>query len=157
MSYRIRKAEVNDCERALELIHELAVFEKAPNEVEVNLQQFIKDGFSENSIYFMFVAEEDGNIVGIAICYEKYSTWKGRSIYLEDLIVTENKRGQGIGKALFERVLLEAKRRESGRMEWQVLDWNVDAIKFYESYGANIDSSWLNGSFRKEKLQEFKG
>ena len=91
-------------------------------------------------------AEEEAKVIGIAIFYEKYSTWKGRSIYLEDLIVTEKMRGHGLGKALFEAVIMEAKRRGSGRMEWQVLDWNEPAINFYRKYGAAFDEEWVNCS-----------
>lgn len=154
MSFRVRSAIKEDCAQALKLIKELAVFEKAEHEVSLSLEEFIKDGFGESPSFFMYVAESDVNIVGIALCYEKYSTWKGKCIYLEDLIVTQSERGKGIGKALFDCVIQEAKKRGSGRLEWQVLDWNVQAIDFYKSYGAGIDNSWLNGRFTKEQLKE---
>ena len=99
------------------------------------------------------IASSEGEIIGVAIFYEKYSTWKGRCTYLEDLIVTESKRGVGAGKALFEGVINYAKERNSGRMEWQVLDWNQPAIDFYKSYNAELDGTWYNGRFTKEQLQ----
>jgi len=156
MSFIIRKGRKEDCIALLKLIHELAVFEKAANEVSVSLSQIEEDGFGENSIYEFFVAEEKEGIIGIALYYEKYSTWKGRSLYLEDLIVTQDKRGLGAGKALFKKVIQEAKERSSGRMEWQVLDWNKSAIDFYKAYGANLDESWINGQFKSEQLQRMK-
>ena len=152
----IRKAIKEDCVQALELIKELAKFEKAAEEVDVDLTQFMEDGFGKNPSYFMFVAEVDKVIVGIALCYEKYSTWKGRCTFLEDLIVTQSMRGKGIGKALFEQVIKHAAENNSGRLEWQVLDWNESAIGFYQSYGAEIDDSWLNGRFRREQLKSMK-
>ena len=103
----------------------------------------------------MFVAELHDKVLGVALYYEKYSTWKGRCIYLEDLIVTEKHRGIGAGKALFEAVIQEAKQRNSGRMEWQVLDWNQSAIDFYKKYEAELDGEWINGKFRREQLQKF--
>lgn len=156
MSFNIRRAKIEDCEAALELIRELAVYERAPHEVELSLKQFIDDGFGEDPIYELFVAEEKGDVIGIAIFYEKYSTWKGRCTYLEDLIVTKNKRGIGAGKALFEKVIECAKEKNSGRMEWQVLEWNKPAIDFYKSYGASLDGEWINGRFTREQLREIK-
>jgi len=153
MSFEVRAAIIEDCAQALELIKELAIFEKAEYELSLTLDEFEKDGFGKRPSFFMYVAAHEGIILGIALCYEKYSTWKGKSIYLEDLIVTKSKRGIGIGKALFERVIREAKHRGSGRLEWQVLDWNTQAIDFYKSYGAEIDDSWLNGRFTYEQLK----
>ena len=154
MSVKLRKGKKEDCPAVLELIQELADYEKAAHEMELSVEELEKDGFGENSIYDLLVAEEDDKIVGIALFYEKYSTWKGRSIYLEDLIVNHEYRGKGIGKMLFEAVMAEAKKRNSGRMEWQVLDWNKDAIRFYERYGAELDSEWINVKFRREFLQK---
>ncbi|MFT4756337.1 MAG: GNAT superfamily N-acetyltransferase [Vicingaceae bacterium] len=153
MDFVIRKGRIEDCRRTLELIQELAVFEKAPNEVGVTVQDFKEDGFGVRSIFEFLVAEQGKEIIGVAIFYEKYSTWKGRCTYLEDLIVTESKRGVGAGKALFEGVINYAKERNSGRMEWQVLDWNQPAIDFYKSYNAELDGTWYNGRFTKEQLQ----
>ena len=155
MNFIVRKGIKEDCKAALELIKELALYEKAPNEVSLQLEEFIEDGFGPNSIYNLLVAEQGGQIIGLALYYTKYSTWKGKCIYLEDLIVTESKRGIGAGKALFEAVMQVAKDNNSGRMEWQVLDWNKPAIDFYKSYQAELDEEWLNGRFRREQLQEW--
>lgn len=154
MDFVIRKGRKADCLSTLELIQELAVYEKAPQELDISLKDLEEDGFGENSIYELFVAEQNDKIIGIAVFYEKYSTWKGRCIYLEDLIVTESKRGIGAGKALFEAVVSFAKEKNSGRMEWQVLDWNTPAIDFYKSYSAELDGTWYNGRFTKEQLQK---
>ncbi len=156
MSFIVRRATVKDCKATLELIHELALYEKAPQEVELTLEQLIDDGFGKNPIYELFVAEEENKVIGIAIFYEKYSTWKGRCTYLEDLIVTKSRRGIGAGKALFEAVILAAKEKGSGRMEWQVLDWNEPSINFYKSYQAELDGEWFNGRFTREQLQSME-
>lgn len=153
MKIEVRKAVVEDCERALELIQELAVYEKEADAVDLSLQQFSSDGFGEDPAYHLLVGEIDGSIEGIALYYEKYSTWKGRALYLEDLIVSEASRGNGLGLALFKAVIKEAYRRGSGRMEWQVLDWNQTAIDFYKKMGASIEDEWLNGRFSKEKIK----
>ncbi len=154
MDFNIREGEPRDCKRVLELIKELAIFEKAELEVELTAEELREDGFGENSIYQLIVAEEGNIIVGIALFYEKYSTWKGRCVYLEDLIVTESRRQMGVGKALFQAVMKEAKERNSGRMEWQVLDWNQGALDFYKGYNAELDEEWINGKFRREQLQK---
>lgn len=154
MNFTIRKGERKDCKATLQLIQELADYEKASEEAELTEEQLMEDGFGKNAIYNLLVAEQNNEIIGIALYYEKYSTWKGRCIYLEDLIVTESKRGLGAGKALFEGVMKEAKERNSGRMEWQVLDWNTPAIDFYKSYNAELDEEWINGRFRREQLQK---
>ncbi len=153
MDFVIRKGKKADCSRTLELIHELAEYEKAPEEVTISLKELEEDGFGENSIYKLVVAEQMGEIIGVAIFYEKYSTWKGKCTYLEDLIVTKLKRGMGAGKALFEEVIRFSKENKSGRMEWQVLDWNAPAIDFYKTYQAELDGTWYNGRFTKEQLQ----
>ena len=151
--FQIRKGRVSDCKAVYELIKELAIYERAGKEVDISEKQLEEDGFGPRAIYNLLVAEQKGKVIGMALYYEKYSTWKGRSIYLEDLIVTAEMRGIGAGKALFEAVMQEAKKRGSGRMEWQVLEWNQPAIDFYASYGANLDSEWINGKFTKEQLQ----
>ena len=129
----------------LGLINELAVYEKAPNEVTVTLSHFEQSGFGENPVWWAFVAEVNDTIVGFALYYIRYSTWKGQCLYLEDFIVTENMRGQGIGKLLFDRVVQETKEKGFSRMVWQVLDWNEPAINFYKKYKANLDPEWING------------
>ena len=154
MAFTIRQAKKADCPAVLDLIVELAIYEKAENEVELTLKELEEDGFGPQAIYDLLVAEQEGQLIGMALFYEKYSTWKGRSIYLEDLIVTEKARGIGAGKALFNAVAKEAKKRNSGRMEWQVLDWNQSAIEFYEKAGAELDGEWINCKFRREDLQQ---
>lgn len=152
MSITIRVAVKEDCARLLELVHELAVYERAPEEVTVSLEEFIAAGFGENKVWDAFVAEENGFIAGFAIYYTRYSTWKGRRLYLEDFIVTEKYRGRGIGKMLFEAVVKEAKEKNFNGMSWQVLDWNQPAINFYNKYDAQLEAGWLNASFSTEKL-----
>ncbi|WP_410221275.1 N-acetyltransferase family protein [Pedobacter sp.] len=152
MKIEIRKAVKEDCARLLELIHELAVYEKAPEEVTVTLDEFIDAGFGSNKVWDAFVAVDNGIIVGMALYYIRYSTWKGCRLYLEDFLVTNDYRGKGIGKILFDRVIEEAKDKNYNGMNWQVLEWNAPAINFYNKYGASYDAEWLNGSFSKEKL-----
>ncbi len=151
----IRTGEARDVPAVLKLVKELAVYEKAVNEVTITENELLNDGFGPNSIYGLFVAEEGKEIIGIALYYEKYSTWKGRCLYLEDIIVTENKRGSGIGKQLFDTVIRVAKTKNSARMEWQVLDWNEPAINFYRKYNANLDDEWLNGKLTREQIQAY--
>lgn len=153
MSINIRVARQEDCPRLLELVHELALYEKAPEEVTVTLEEFVTAGFGENPVWKAFVAEEDGFIAGFAIYYIRYSTWKGCRLYLEDFIVTESYRGKGIGKLLFEQIMQEAKEKGFNGMNWQVLDWNEPALNFYNKYAAQIEAGWLNGSFSKEQIQ----
>ena len=156
MSITIRIAKQTDCARLLELVNELAVYERAPEEVTVTLEEFIDAGFGENKVWDAFVAEENGFIAGFAIYYTRYSTWKGRRLYLEDFIVTEPYRGKGIGKLLFEAVIKEAKDKNFNGMVWQVLDWNEPAINFYNKYNAELEAGWLNGSFSKDKVMELQ-
>ena len=151
---RVRKGVEGDCQAVLDLITELAIYEKEPDAVDVSLQQLIDDGFGPNPAYSLLVGEVDGEVKGIALFYEKYSTWKGRALFLEDLIVTESCRGLGLGLMLFKAVIKEAHNRSAGRMEWQVLDWNTPSIDFYKSFGASIESEWLNGRFSKEQIKK---
>jgi GNAT superfamily N-acetyltransferase len=129
----------------LGLINELAVYEKAPNEVTVTLSHFEQSGFGENPVWWAFVAEANNTIVGFALYYIRYSTWKGQCLYLEDFIVTENMRSKGIGKLLFDQIVQETKDKGFSRMVWQVLEWNESAINFYKKYKANLDPEWING------------
>jgi GNAT superfamily N-acetyltransferase len=152
MDVNIRFAVKEDCVRLLELIHELAVYEKAPEEVTVTLEAFEQAGFGLNPVWKAFVAEKKGTIVGFALYYTRYSTWKGCRLYLEDFIVTENERGNGVGKLLFDSVVNEAKEKGYNGMVWQVLDWNEPAINFYNKYSASLESGWLNASFSKEQI-----
>lgn len=151
----IRLAEEKDCERMMELVHELAVYEKAPEEVTVTLEEFKTNGFGSNPVWKAFVADEDGTIVGFALFYIRYSTWKGARLYLEDFIVTENKRGKGIGKQLFERVILECKEKNYQGMVWQVLDWNQPALNFYNKYKATTETGWLNAALSAQQIKNF--
>lgn len=146
MSFHIRPSVPTDVAAMMQLIHELAVFEKAPNEVVANAETLLQSGFQEHPLFVAWVAEKDGLIVGMALCYIRYSTWKGPVLYLEDLIVIESFRGNGIGKALFEKCIAHAKHNNYRRMVWQVLDWNTPAIDFYKGYGAQIEDGWLNAS-----------
>jgi GNAT superfamily N-acetyltransferase len=152
MQIHLRIAFKEDCPRLLELVHELALFEKAPEEVTVTLEEFIDAGFGEKPVWKTFVAEVDGLIVGFALYYIRYSTWKGCRMYLEDLIVTEEWRGKGVGKLLFDRLIVEAREMGFNGMSWQVLDWNEPAIKFYKKYEAALDGAWINGSLSKEQI-----
>lgn len=155
MNLNIRFASKQDCPRMLELIHELALYEKAPEEVTVTLAAFEDAGFGENPVWKAFVAEKEGKIEGFALFYIRYSTWKGCRLYLEDFIVTEKMRGQGIGKILFERVLKEAKDQHYVGVVWQVLDWNQPAINFYNKYQADLEDGWLNASLSQNQIQGF--
>jgi GNAT superfamily N-acetyltransferase len=152
MDISLRIAKKEDCPRLLELVNELALFERAPEEVTVTLQEFEVAGFGETPVWKAFVAEADGVIAAFALYYIRYSTWKGCRMYLEDLIVTKEMRGKGLGKLLFDRLIIEAKELGFNGMTWQVLDWNEPAIKFYKKYEANIEAGWLNGALSKEQL-----
>ncbi len=144
MSLIIRNATAADMQAVFNLIVELAIYEKAPNEVINTPDQLIKDGFGNQPLFVCFVAESDGNIVGMSLNYIRYSTWKGAVLYLEDLIVTESYRGKGIGKALFQHTLQYASQNGYQRLQWQVLDWNQPAIDFYKTFQADFDPEWLN-------------
>lgn len=143
---QIRRAVQSDCPRLLELIRELALYERAPQEVTVSLEHFTESGFGNNPVWWAFVAESEGLIQGFALYYIRYSTWKGQVMYLEDIIVTEQIRGNGIGKLLFDQLIDEAKEKGFKRIVWQVLEWNEPAINFYKKYNAQFDPEWWNGS-----------
>lgn len=128
--------------QVLELIKELAVFENEPNAVVITVADLELEGFSDNPLFTCFVAELKGQIVGTALIYYRFSTWKGRTLHLEDLIVSEANRGNGIGEALYKRVMQFAHDQGLKRVAWDVLDWNTDAIRFYERSGANLMKEW---------------
>jgi GNAT superfamily N-acetyltransferase len=146
MEIKIRKAVRKDCARMMELIQELATYEKAPDEVTVSLSHFEESGFGQNPVWWAFVAEVSGVVVGMALYYVRYSTWKGQRMYLEDILVTEEMRGKKIGGLLFDALIEEAKDKKFMGMNWQVLDWNEPAINFYKKYNASFDPEWLNCS-----------
>ena len=146
MSIQIRKAVKQDCPRLMELIQELAIFERAPNEVTVTLDHFQESGFGVNPVWWAFVAEMEGSVQAFALYYIRYSTWKGQRMYLEDILVTEKMRSKGLGKLLFDRLIQEAKEKKLSAIVWQVLDWNESAIKFYKKYNTNFDHEWVNCS-----------
>lgn len=152
----IRKGEKKDMARVLELIKELAEFEKEPEAVEITVVDLERDGFSENPLFHTFVAEIDGRIEGIALYYNRYSTWKGKTIHLEDLIVTANMRGKGIGQALYSRIMQQAKQDNVKRVEWAVLDWNTPAVEFYKKSGATVFNEWRIVQMNQEQLLAYE-
>jgi len=156
MNINLRVAEKEDCLRLLELVNELALYERAPEEVTVTLQEFEEAGFGKKPVWKAFVADVDGLIVGFALYYIRYSTWKGCRMYLEDLIVTEALRARGIGKLLFDRLIVEANELGLNGMTWQVLDWNEPALNFYKKYEAAVEAGWLNASLSKIQLLNTK-
>jgi len=155
MNFTIRLAEKKDMQSVIDLITELAVFEKEPDAVEITVADLVRDGFSEKPMFQVFVAEQDNKIIGIALFYERYSTWKGRTIHLEDLIVTKNKQKIGAGKALYTAVLKYAYDNNFNRVAWEVIDWNTNAIEFYKSTGATYLNNWSVVQMNKENLQKF--
>ncbi|MXV50264.1 GNAT family N-acetyltransferase [Pedobacter sp. HMF7647] len=157
MNIIIRKAAKNDCSRILELVKELALYERAPEEVTVTLPEFEDAGFGETPVWTAFVAEVNDHVEGFALYYTRFSTWKGCRLYLEDFYVTEQMRGMGLGKLLFEKIISEAREQGFSGMVWQVLDWNEPALNFYKKYRSAIDSGWLNASLSKDQLNEFIG
>lgn len=184
MEIQIRRAQKDDCAAMMQLIHELAVYEKAPEQVTVSFDHFVESGFGEKPIWWAFVAtrkdtnlsaeeapasireieaeeqmtgadeltnistvaESAEQVVGFALYYIRYSTWKGQRLYLEDLLVTESMRGKGIGHLLFDKLIEECKEKKYSGMMWQVLEWNEPAINFYKKYNASLDGEWINGS-----------
>ena len=150
MEINIRRAKKEDCKRLLDLIHELAVYERAPHEMTVTLDHFEESGFGESPVWWAFVAEVDDEVQGFALYYIRYSTWKGQRMYLEDFLVTDEMRGKGIGKLLFNRLIEEFREKKFTGMVWQVLDWNEPAINFYKKYpDVQFESGWINCSLPK--------
>lgn len=142
----IRRAGRKDCPRLLELVKGLALYEKAPHEVTITPEHFEESGFGTNPVWWAFVAEENNVIVGFALYYIRFSTWKGQRLYLEDIYVEPEMRGKGIGAKLFEKLIEEGKEKNFSGMMWQALDWNEPALNFYKKYGTKFDNEWVNCS-----------
>ncbi|MCK8523784.1 GNAT family N-acetyltransferase [Aquimarina sp. D1M17] len=155
MDYIIRDAQANDMAQVLDLIQELANFENEPDAVEVTAQDLVREGFGDRPLFHCFVAETQNGIVGIALVYFRFSTWKGRTVHLEDLIVKESMRGTGIGMALYKEVMQYAKEKGVKRVEWNVLDWNTHAVDFYIRSGAKILDDWRVVQMDEQGLQSF--
>ena len=144
MTFTIRKGVKGDVPAAYKLIIELAIYEKEENQVTNTIEKMYEDGFGENPIYSFYVAENEGVIVGMALYYFRYSTWKGKRLFLEDLIVTQAMRGKGLGELLLNEMVKEAKSSNCTGLMWQVLDWNEPAINFYNKFGVRYDKGWYN-------------
>lgn len=149
----IREGKREDLPQVLKLVKELAEYEKALHEVSSTVEKMEVDGFGENPIYGFFVAEHDKVIIGISLYYYRYSTWKGKRLYLEDIVVTQSERGGGIGKKLFERTMKFTLEQNCTGMMWQVLDWNEPAINFYKKYNAKLDGEWVNCSLEATDIK----
>lgn len=154
MQINIRAGRKEDLPRVLELVKELAEFERAPHEVTNTLGQMEEDGFGAQPIYGFFVAEQNEEIIGLSLYYWRYSTWKGKRLYLEDIIVTEQERGKGAGKLLFDRTMRKALEDNCTGMMWQVLEWNEPAIEFYKKYGSKLDAEWVNCNLEADQIRE---
>lgn len=152
---KIRKGKIEDMPEVLELIKELATFEKEPDAVVVTVADLERDGFGESPLFNSLIAEENGEIVGMALYYYRYSTWKGKTIHLEDLIVKEEKRGAGLGFKLYSEVIAQGKCDGVRRIEWNVLDWNTPAIEFYEKSGAKVFKDWLVAQMDEKGIDAF--
>ena len=152
---KIRKAQIADMPRVLELIQELADFELQPDAVQIAVSDLERDGFGSQPLFQILVAEVNGEILGMALFYNRYSTWKGKTIHLEDLIVSEKYRGLGIGKKLYQAVMIEAQKQNVRRVEWNVLNWNTPAISFYEKTGAVVFEDWLVAQMDEKVLTNF--
>ncbi len=156
ISPTLRRGQESDLPRVLALIQELATFEREPDAVTNTLEMMRHDGFGPEPIFGFFVLESGDDLLGLALFYTAYSTWKGRMLYLEDLVVTETARRGGYGRLLFDAVVAEARRTGAQRMKWQVLDWNEPAIAFYKKLGASIEGEWLNGNLSAEELRDYR-
>jgi GNAT superfamily N-acetyltransferase len=150
----IRNGKKEDLPRALELVKELAEFERAGEQVVNTVEMMEVDGFGPNPVFGFFVAEVDARIIGLSLYYWRYSTWKGKRLYLEDLIIAESERGKGYGKKLFDHTLKYAYDTGCSGMTWQVLDWNQPAIDFYKQYGSDISSEWLNCTLERSQIEK---
>ena len=150
----IREGRKEDLPRVLELVKELATYERAPNAVTNTIALMEEDGFGPNPVYGFFVAENEGRTIGLSLYYWRYSTWKGKRLYLEDIIVTETERGRGAGKLLFDRTMEKALEENCTGMMWQVLEWNEPAINFYKKYGSHLDGEWVNCNLEADQIKK---
>lgn len=153
----IRQGNTQDVEQVMDLVRELALYERAPHEVTNTVEQMRLDGYGENPAFGLFVAEMDRSIIGIALHYVRYSTWKGKMLYLEDIVVRESHRGGGIGSRLFEACMQHCLKMDYAGMSWQVLDWNEPALRFYKKYDALLDSEWVNGKLTSSQMVHYFG
>ncbi len=153
----IRRGKKEDIPGVLKLVQELAVFEKAPDEVTNTIASMEEDGFGKKPIFSFLVAEFENQIAGIAVFFTKYSTWKGKGLYLDDLIITEALRGKGLGTKLFNAFMEEAKAINAQQVHWQVLDWNTPAINFYKKLNASIEAEWLDCKLTSNQIRQFTG
>ncbi len=151
-----KKGTLEDVQAAFDLIVELAIYERAPEKVSNTVAQMKIDGFGTNPIYEFYLAFFEGEPVGLALYYPRYSTWRGRCVYLEELIVTEKHRGLKIGKKLLDIVVREALAQNAVQISWQVLDWNEKGINFYKKFEANLDDEWINCSLNRQQMLEWK-
>ncbi|WP_367772312.1 GNAT family N-acetyltransferase [Flavobacterium sp. WC2421] len=152
---KIRRGKSEDMVAVLDLIQELAIFEKEPDAVLITAEDLVRDGFGANPLFHVFVAEVDSEIVGIALYYYRYSTWKGKTLHLEDLVVKDKMRGTGLGYALYSEIIKQGKKDNVRRIEWNVLDWNTPAIDFYEKSGAKVLRDWDNVQMDEEGINDF--
>jgi len=146
MTTTIRRATLADCPRMMELIRELAVYERAPHQVTVSMEHFEQSGFGPHPVWWALVAEENGVVQGFALYYIRYSTWKGQRMYLEDILVTDKQRGRGLGALLMNALIEEAKNKGFNGITWQVLEWNEPAFNFYRKFNATLDPEWVNAT-----------
>jgi GNAT superfamily N-acetyltransferase len=150
----IRAGRPEDIPQVMALVKELAEYERAPNEVTNTVEAMLLDGFGPQPVFGLIVADMEGEIVGIALHYLRYSTWKGKMLYLEDIVVKEHLRGHGIGKKLFDQCLALVKKNNYAAIAWQVLEWNEPAINFYKKYNAHLDAEWTNGRISLEQIEQ---
>jgi GNAT superfamily N-acetyltransferase len=153
-SWIVRKGTPADVPGVMQLVRELAEYERAPNEVTNTEEAMLNDGFGNEPAFGLFVAEINAEIVGIALHYVRYSTWKGKMLYLEDIVVKEHLRGRGIGARLFEACLTHCVEKNYAGMSWQVLDWNEPALNFYRKYSASLDGEWINGKLLLPQIEK---
>lgn len=154
MKTTIRKGIKKDLPSVLQLIKELADFENAKEQVTITLKDLEKDGFEKHPWYWFLVAEKGNEIIGLSFYWIRYSTWKGKFLFLEDFVIKQKHRRQGVGSKLFEETINICKKLRLNGMTWQVLDWNTPAINFYKKYDANISKDWLNGKLTKNQIDE---